>query len=181
MQHIRLLLVILMLSNSLLTIAQGYVGVGACAMYNIQTKGIGIGVRGQFPIVKNLSVVPQLYYFPSFNKVNEMFIGANLHYEWRRWQSITPYVAAGAFYNRWMNAERSGYLTAKPNNFIPEIGVGILFLNHCWRPFIEQRYTPVWKEGTFRLGIMWYPSMCSGKGHLGTNRQTYACPKVGNK
>jgi hypothetical protein len=181
MQQLRCLVLLLMLVNPLFSKAQGYVGVGACALYNLQTTGIGFGVRGQFPILKNLSIVPQLYYYPSFNKVNELFIGANFHYEWRRWQSFTPYVAAGGFYNRWMNSETSGYLNAKPNNFIPEAGVGILFLKYCWRPFIEQRYNPVWKEGTFRLGIMWYPSICGGNGHQGINRKTYDCPKIGNK
>jgi hypothetical protein len=158
--------------------AQGFIGVGASAMYNFQTQGIGVGIRGQFPLVKNLSIVPQLYYFPGFNKINELFVGANLHYDWRRWQNFTPYVLAGGFYNRWLNAETSGYLKAKPNNFIPELGVGILFRSFCWRPFIEQRYNPVWKEGTFRIGIMYYPKSCSGKGSNGTNRKTYACPKI---
>jgi hypothetical protein len=158
------------------TSAQNYIGVGACAMYNFQTNGIGLGLRGQFPLIRNFSIVPQIYYFPSFNKVNELFLGANLHYEWRRWHRFTPYLTAGGFYNRWMNNETSGYLLAKPNNFIPEAGLGVLFLNNCWRPFIEHRYNPIWKEGTLRIGIMWYPKMCSAG--IGPNRKTYACPRI---
>jgi hypothetical protein len=182
MQYLRFLLIVIMLATPGRGRSQDFIGVGASAMYNLQTNGIGFGVRGQFPIVINLSVVPQVYYFPSFNKVNELFMGASLHYEWRRWHKFTPYVLAGAFYNHWTNAEVSGYITAKPNNFIPEAGVGILFLSNCWRPFIEQRYNPVWKEGTFRLGIMWYPMMCGVVSkHQGTNRKTYDCPKIGNK
>lgn len=156
--------------------AQTVVGLGACGIYNIQTEGIGLGVRAQFRLFRNLSVVPQVYYFPSFNKIHELFIGANLHYEIYKWKRFTPYLAGGGFYNDWINSDEFKNNKAKPSNFMPEIGVGVLFGKKCWKPFIEQRYNPLWQEGAFRLGIMWYPN-CNTKGP-GPNRRTYACPAI---
>ncbi len=157
------------------TYAQTNVGIGGSIVYNLQTQGIGAELRAQIKLFQNLSVVPQVYYFPSFNKIHEYFIGANLHYEVYRWSRITPYVAAGGFYNNWINSETSGSIKAKTNNILPEGGIGILFGKNCLKPFVEQRYNPVWREGCFRIGFIYYPG-CNTKGK-GINKRTYACPE----
>lgn len=156
--------------------AQPDKGYGGAVLYNLQTQGIGLCARVQLKLYNHLSLVPQIYYFPSFNKIHELYLGANLHYEFHRWTKFTPYMAGGGFYNNWMSYAQSSATKAKQNNILPEGGVGILFGKKCWKPFVEQRYNPVWKEGTFRLGIMYYPG-CNTKGP-GINKKSYPCPDI---
>ncbi len=167
---------ILTFSFSINTYSQNTIGVGASVMANLQSNGIGGGLRAQFMLYRNLSIVPQAYYYPSFNAIHEYYLGANLHYEIYRWAKFTPYLTAGGFYNHWENWANFIYPKAGLDNIVAEGGIGILFGKKCWKPFIEQRYNPIWQEGTLRLGIMWYP-LCGGS-TKGINRRTYKCPPI---
>lgn len=154
--------------------AQEHIAVGGAGAWNIQTEGVGLDLRVQFKVVRNLFIAPQVYYFPSFNKIHELYLGANFHYEMYFWKRITPYLIAGGAYNNWFNAADWNFAGAKRSNISPEGGAGILFGKGCIRPFIEQRYNPLWQEGTFRLGVLWYP-LCKGE-RIGINKRTYSCP-----
>src|ERR1039457_5874409 len=94
--------------------SQDKFGVGASGIYNFQTNGIGAGARVEFRLYKRLSAVPQVMYFPAFNKVHEFFGGVNLHYtiiKYRKWKG---YLIAGGSANSWFNYVVSHYVNAKP-------------------------------------------------------------------
>jgi hypothetical protein len=59
-------------------------GVGGAIIYNFQTNSIGLDLRTDLPLknidfLEGISLVPQLAYFPSFNKVHEFYIGSSVH------------------------------------------------------------------------------------------------------
>lgn len=152
---------ILFLQSTKKGIAQDKTGIGLSGIYNIQSTGIGVGLRVQVPAGERLSFVPQLMYFPFFNIVHEAFGGLNLHYDLIVLDKVKGYITAGGFLNYWINSESSGYLKAKSINIIPEAGGGFLFGEKCFRPFIEQRYNFKWQEGSIHFGLIWYPG-CGG-------------------
>ncbi|MEP7171555.1 MAG: hypothetical protein ABI855_19445, partial [Bacteroidota bacterium] len=121
----------------------------------------GAGLRVKIPIRNRLSAVPEISYFPSFNRYHELYAGVALHYEILTIRSYNLYLAAGGYYNNWINAEAYAPGLKKKNNFAPEAGGGLVRNRGCWRPFIEDRYDFKWKENTLRIGIYWYPGSCS--------------------
>ena len=57
---------------------------GGSAIYNFANQGIGLGARVEFPVKRielldGLSIVPQVAYFPSFNKNTEFYFGSSVH------------------------------------------------------------------------------------------------------
>jgi len=143
--------------------ARSGVGYGAAVIYNFATEGFGIDLRAKIPIRGQLSIVPEISYYPSFNSYHEYYAGAALHYEFYALRNYNLYVAAGGYYNDWMNADEFIPGDKKQTNFVPEAGAGLVRNYGCIRPFIEDRYDFKWKENTLRIGIYWYPGSCGKK------------------
>ena len=160
------LLLFSILLNSTITYAQDKLSFGVSGAYNFPLNSIGIGLRGQVPILPKVFVVPQLKYFPSFNTIHELYGGLNLHYAiiegnqrpngFKR--SIDPeipliYVAAGVQYNRLINYVENVESKAKPNNFLPEVGLGTSVGGYPIRLFAERKYNILWNESYGEVGI----------------------------
>jgi hypothetical protein len=142
-------------------------GVGGSAIYNFQTNSFGLDVRTEIPLKKptlleGLKIVPQLTYFPSFNKIHEFYIGSSVHlgvYSINKW---TFYTLVNLSYNGWINYSSSPMADAKFSNIGFEGGIGVT-TNSCLRPFVELRYNVKWKEANLRLGIV-YTIKCENRG-----------------
>jgi len=137
--------------------SQEYKGVGISTMYNLQTESVGFGLRGEIPVKKRFSVLPQAAYYPNFNKINELIIGVGCNYRFYapQYNKRIVYVLANVAYNAWMNYDKSYVLDATYNNWNLEIGGGFAFRT-CVSPFIEYRYNIRWQEATIRLGATYY-------------------------
>jgi len=129
-------------------------GVGASAIYNLQTESFGGGIRAEFPMC-NFSIVPQIAYYPAFNKINEYYLGLALHQNLFHIRSWTFYLLLHGGYNGWINYTISHMDNAKYSNWDLEGGVGIK-TNRCFRPFLEYRYNLKWKETNLQLGFMYF-------------------------
>lgn len=146
-------LLLLVCFVTLTTYSQKF-GVGASAMYNFQTESIGAGIRAEFPF-NNFSIVPQISYYPGFNKINEYYAGVSVHcnlFNIHRW--IFYALVSGA-YNAWINYQDSPMKNAKYSNWDLEGGLGVKTSN-CIRPFLEYRYNLHWKETNIQLGFMYF-------------------------
>lgn len=166
MQHFftRILLLFTTIAIANTVSGQG-IGIGGSVIRNWQTEGTGFGVRAAIPVRDRVTVVPQFTYFPGFNILKEYFGGVSVHYDLMQRNKFTLYVLGSGHINIWVNASESSFSKAKTMNISPEIGAGLLFGHGCWKPFLEHRYNPVWKEGSTHLGILWYPQCSfSGKG-----------------
>lgn len=137
--------------------SQDKFGIGASAIYNFQTNGIGAGLRADIGLYRRFSIVPQVMYFPSSNKVHEFFGGINLHYRLFYLGKFYGYLIAGGSANYWVNYAESKWKRAKPFSVIAEVGGGIAYGVKKFRPFIEYRYNPLWLEGSIHVGLMFYP------------------------
>ena len=131
--------------------------VGLSTMYNLQTESIGFGLLGEFLIKKRFSVLPQVSYYPNFNKVNELIAGIGCNYRFYEpvYNKKIMYVLINVAYNAWINYDKSYVLNATYNNWNFEIGGGFA-LNYCISPFIEYRYNIRWQEATVRIGVAYY-------------------------
>ena len=155
----------------------GGVGFGASVIYNFQTESWGSGLRVNFKPYKKFRVVPQLAYYPSFNKIHEYYIGLSLELNVVKIKKYTFYLLAHGAFNGWINNDRSTIKDAKYNNLDLEAGLGVVRNKGCWRPFLEYRYNAWWKEANLRLGIM-YVFGCNDK-YSSLNRQrrrAVSCP-----
>lgn len=139
------------------------IGYGASLIYNFHATSFGADVRVKIPLLKNLSVVPQLSYFPAFNDYHEFYAGAALHYELFRLGTYNFYLLGAGYYNDWINAEEYAPGQKKQHNFAYEAGGGLVRRYGCIRPFIEDGYDFKWKENSLRIGIYIYPGECGGK------------------
>ncbi len=148
-------------------------GLGLEAIYNFQTQSLGAGLRGE--IIKNeISIVPQIAYYPSFNKVSEFYAGASLHINIISYGTYTLYVILHGSYNGWFNYENSPMAKAKFSNWCAEGGLG-LKTSKCLRPFMEFRYNVKWKEANIRLGVI-YIFNCKDKGGKSRKKKAVSCP-----
>lgn len=144
-------------------------GAGASILYNPQTESFGAGVRVEIPFNK-LRIVPQLSYYPSFNKVTEYYLGVAAHLDFMETRSWKVYAIAMASYNHWINYHSNSKLTGKPNNWDGELGLG--WTTHkCLRPFIEYRYNFKWKETNLGIGFVYTFNCKDGK-----SRSSINCP-----
>jgi hypothetical protein len=128
--------------------------IGASAIYDFQSNGIGIGARAYFPLTERFAVSPQVAYFPPFNSIHELYAGASLQFAFLFFQEWHMYLLGSGYYNRWFNARDYSGTAAKPNNFAPEGGLGIMKTYGCLKPFAEGRYDTKWKEFHVQLGIL---------------------------
>jgi hypothetical protein len=138
-------------------------GYGGSIIYNFATEGFGADLRIKIPIHDRLFAVPEISYFPAFDRYHELYAGAALHYEFYTLATYNLYAAAGGYYNNWLNSEDFAPSQKKQNNFVPEAGGGMVRNYGCIRPFIEDRYDFKWKENNLRIGIYWYPGSCGRK------------------
>jgi hypothetical protein len=150
-------------------------GMGLSVMYNFQTESFGTSIRGEF-IRNQISIVPQITYYPSFNKITELYLGASLHVNVVSYGNLTMYAIANGSYNGWINYENSVMDNAKFSNWGAEAGIGIK-KGKCLRPFMELRYNVKWKEANLRLGLMYFFN-CSKKGHH--KKKAVSCPAYSN-
>jgi len=150
------------------------IGVGVDVMYNFQTESIGFGGRVNFFPNRKLSIVPQVAYYPGFNKINEYFFGLGLEYKLIRGNRYNFYVVGHGAYNLWINYEGTAVKNAQPSNWNFELGGGIT-TNKCLRPFLEYRYNFKFMETHLRLGLL-YVFGCSSSnsgGGSGGSRAAY--------
>jgi hypothetical protein len=142
-------------------------GLGGGLIYNFQTNSIGLDLRGELPLksidfLEGVSVVPQIAYFPSFNKIHEFYIGSGIHlgvYSINKWKF---YALGNLSYNGWINYKSSKKENAKFSNLGLEGGIGVT-TKKCLRPFMEFRYNVKWKEANLRLGFI-YTIKCEKRG-----------------
>ncbi len=166
-------LVLLLLSSFLSINAQEY-SLGGSAIYNFKTKGFGIGLRGEFPVervewLEGLSIVPQLSFFPSFNRVTDFYVGSSIHlgvYKHRKW---IFYALINASYRAW-NIRDDSDSGEEYSNVAVEGGIGVT-RHTCFRPFLEFRLNAIGIEPNLRLGLL-YTIHCDIKGAV-------PCPKIG--
>ncbi len=163
-------LIITCLTNAL---AQEY-RLGGSAIYNFKTKGVGIGLRAEFPlesidILEGISIVPQVSYFPAFNTVSEFYLGSSVHlgvYKIRKW---IFYALINTSYKGWINYDESNDEDAKFSNLALEGGIGVT-RHTCLRPFLELRLNAIGLEPNIRIGLL-YTIHCDIKGAV-------PCPKI---
>ncbi|NSW44706.1 MAG: hypothetical protein HPY79_02605 [Bacteroidales bacterium] len=140
-------------------------GIGASAIYNLQTESFGGGLRVEFPM-GNFSIAPQVAYYPAFNKINEYYLGLSLHQNLFHIRSWTFYLLLHGGYNGWINYTISHMENAKYSNWDFEGGLGVK-TNRCFRPFLEYRYNLKWKETNLQLGFMYFFNCKNNKRHFG--------------
>ncbi|NQX98945.1 MAG: hypothetical protein HRT73_13865 [Flavobacteriales bacterium] len=172
----KLLLIFILLSLPFLGSSQN-IGVGASALYNIQSESFGAGARVSIFPNNTLSYVPQFsYYF--IGPVSEWTAGLSLELKILRGNTFDFYLLAHGGYNRWTNSENSALSGASPSNWNAEAGAGIT-TNKCLRPFLEYRYNVKFQETHFQLGLL-YIFGCGGdgNGYRNTNRMRkgVVCP-----
>lgn len=149
-------------------------GMGFSAIYNPQTESFGIGLRAEIPKDK-ISIVPQIAYYPAFNKVSEFYAGVSFHLNVLNIKNWNLYTLANGSYNGWLNYNNSQIENAKLSNWDGELGLG-LTTRGCTRPFIEYRYNFKWKETNLRVGVMFY-FKCNNKKSVGKRKhREMTCP-----
>ena len=170
------ILILVFSSLSLIGNAQN-IGVGASALYNIQSESFGVGARVNIFPDYTLSYVPQFsYYF--IGPVSEWTLGLSLEYKLIKGNTFIFYLLAHGGYNNWSNAGSSALEGASATNWNIEGGGGIT-TNKCLRPFLEYRYNIKFRETHLQLGLL-YIFGCDngGNGYRNTNRikKMIVCP-----
>lgn len=132
------------------------VAIGLSAAYNFQTESFGNGLRVAIPLGGDFTLVPQVTYFYPFNAVHELHEQVNLHYTPIRLGNLALYGIAGVSANQWFNYSTSPYKKAQAFSMLAEVGGGALFRMRRLGIFAEQRYNPIWKEGTLHVGALFY-------------------------
>lgn len=130
------------------------VGIGGSGMYNFQTESVGFGARVSLFPDNKLSYVPQITWYPSFNKISEYIIGLSLEYKVRTDKRFNYYALVHGGYNQWINANSSALKGAKTANWNLEGGIGISTTGYL-RPFIEYRYNIKFQETHLRIGLLY--------------------------
>jgi hypothetical protein len=136
-------------------------GLGVAGIYDFQTEGLGGEMRADFHVLENVSIVPEVSYYFSFNPIHELYAGLSVHYLFPIFRGWSPYLSASALYNNWINATEYSNGLRKPDNFTPEAGIGIVRSRGCLRPFIENRYDTKWKEANLRVGVLLFFKNCN--------------------
>jgi hypothetical protein len=163
------------------------IGVGGSVLYNPQTESFGFGARASFYPNDKLSYVPQISFYPGFNKVNELQLGLGLEYKIIRKNIFFIYLLGHGGYDAWFNYAESPMKDAQKHNWNLEGGAGISGWG-CLRPFFEYRYNVKFMETNMQLGVL-YIFNCKGsasgrqaggrskKGSIFSKKQS--CPAYG--
>jgi hypothetical protein len=136
--------------------------IGVGGLYNFQTEGKAADIRLMFPLTEGIYFTPRLSYFPSSNKVHEIYAGADIDYFLLLSRKITPYIYLGGYYDYWTNSNEFQNKLAKEDNVVYEGGGGLVFNFGCINPYIEGRYDAKWKEGSLGAGLMVRFGSCFG-------------------
>ena len=174
MQKILIISVLIFFSTA--TFAQGdrspvFFGIGGT--YNFQTEGKAAEARVMLPLSNSFFFSPRISYFPSFNKINEYYAGADIDYFINLNSVLYPYLYAGVYYDNWINNNEFNSAKATRNNVNPEGGVGLAFDLGCINPYIEYRYDAKWKEGWLGAGLLIHFGSCFGSGRPSVNKCTH--------
>jgi hypothetical protein len=154
------------------------VGLGLSAVYNLQTESFGAEFRLNLKPSSMFRVIPQVAYYPSFNKIHEYYAGLGFELNVFKIKKYNFYFLAHGGYNGWLNYETSLMKEAKYSNWVLEGGAGLVKNTGCVRPFLEYRYNGRWRETNLRLGLL-FVFGCKKKGY-GNNkrrkRSAMTCP-----
>ncbi len=145
--------------------------IGASGIYDFQTNGFAVGVRGYLPLTNRFAISPQVNYFLPSNIVREFYAGAAFQYTFMKVKKWDVYGLAAVYYNRWQNYSNFEGKLAKLNNIAEEAGIGMMRNKGCLTPFAEGRYNFKWKEAHLQLGILFTFCDC-----LKQNNTTTNCP-----
>jgi hypothetical protein len=127
---------------------------GIGAYYNFQNKGIAIDARAKIPVYNNIFISPRVSYYPPFNNIHELYLGADADYHFLKYKFLNPYAYIGGYYDDWFNSSDFLNKKAKKNTILLEGGLGIVFDVKCIHPYIEYRYDTHWEEGSIGAGIL---------------------------
>lgn len=162
-------------------------GLGGSLQFNPQTESFGAGIRASIYPNNRLSIVPQISYYPGFNKVEELHLGLGIDLKIIRKNKFYIYLLAHGGYNSWFNYMESPMKDAKKHNWNLEGGAGISTWG-CWRPFIEYRYNAKFMETNLQLGVLYiFNCKDSGKRTQSKSRKSSIfsrkqnCPAYGPK
>jgi len=165
--RLKYLILIICLLFTAYNIKAQNIGAGASLLYNIQSESLGFGARLSFYPNRTLSIVPQLSYYPGFNKVNEFNVGLGLEVKFLPIGAYYFYLIGHGGYNSWNNYHESPMLDAKKANWNLEGGLGISN-RKCLRPFLEYRYNVRFMETHLQLGFLYiFNCKSSGSGSRG--------------
>lgn len=170
-------LIYIILWFTILSNGQG-MGIGLSGIYNFQTKSVGFGGRLNMKPANGIRVIPQFAYYPSFNNINEYYAGLGFEINLYKVKKFNFYTLLHFGYNHWINNSLSKMENAGPNNWVGELGLGVVTRKGCFRPFAEFRYNIRWYETNFRVGLM-YVIKCNDKGYGDLNkrrRRPVSCP-----
>jgi len=104
--------------------------VGGAVVYNFQTHSPGFEARAEFPLnridlLEGISIVPQVTYYPWFDRVHEFYLGSSVHlnvYAIEQWKFYTLLnVSYNGFINYENNEERDGNFS----NLGLDLGIGV--------------------------------------------------------
>ena len=129
------------------------IGLGGSVLYNLQTESFAGSLRADIPY-KRISLVPQITFYPGFNKISEYYISVAAHLDFMGTSKWKMYLIGMLGYNRWSNYDKMPNLSKKPNNWDGEIGLGWT-TRKCLRPFVEYRYNFKWKETNLGIGLIY--------------------------
>jgi hypothetical protein len=149
---------------------------GLGGYYNFQNKGLAIDIRAKIPVLKNTFISPRISYYPSFNKIHEIYGGLDADYHFLKYKFLNPYAYLGLYYDNWFNSTDFTSEKAKQSNILFEGGLGVVFdVKKCFYPYLEYRYDPHWKEGSMGAGVLFdFKCMFNGKARKIRN----SCPRT---
>ncbi|NQY09447.1 MAG: hypothetical protein HRT71_08020 [Flavobacteriales bacterium] len=154
---IRFAIVFVLLFFPIKAYTLGGYGGGISGIYNFQSSGIGIGLRGDASVFRRLTVVALIDYYPAFNTYNELYIGGEIIVPaipiWQNWMI---YPMAAGYYQMFFNHASFDSEQAKFSNLTYEAGIGLAVSNGAFRPFAEARYSIKWNEYIVRAGLIMY-------------------------
>ncbi len=157
----------------------GGIGIGVSGIYNFQTESFGAGLRMNIQPSNMFRIVPQVAYYPSFNKIHELYAGLGLELNLFKIKRFSFYLLGHGGYNSWLNWEESNMEDVKQHNWALEGGGGLAYNKGTIRPFIEYRYNVAWKETNLHIGLLFVPGSGKNNRYKRNNRRRYrpvSCP-----
>lgn len=144
------------------------VGVGLAPEYNFQTNSIAIQAK-TMAYYDRYGLNLKYSYYPSsisntsmLNNIQERCISLGFQYMLTYERKYHVYALADLVYNQWMNhSDQSAMFNVEDRNIYPQFGVGLMGTYGCFRPYADFTYNTFWKEGSARLGVVWFPFNCT--------------------
>lgn len=137
-------------------------GIGACGLYNVNNKYIGVGARLLIPVKEDLWAVPYVYKYFTNGEFSGGISGMKIFY---RQNNIAYYViASGTFRGEVsVSVNDSSASGSKSYSAEGEAGLGLLLGGGCLKGFFEPRYAVLSEEFTVRLGLVYFLGCGGGK------------------